>query len=131
MDITPLLPEGYDGEVVKLTCPQCDTRFSVTREYQIKQQPILCHACSIIFSQETDVDMAFRLLAEWNNKRPKGYRLFHRKEIETSQGKTWIVFLRKSLGQGHYHVVCDLLSDTTGEGKTYMTLTNFRKPYTV
>jgi tetratricopeptide (TPR) repeat protein len=50
MEITPLLPDGYAGEIKRIKCELCKRYFYVTKEYFTEMQPTHCHECSEIFA---------------------------------------------------------------------------------
>ena len=47
MDITPLVPAGYEGKIKQLSCSDCHRSFTVTREYFETKHPLLCFECSV------------------------------------------------------------------------------------
>ncbi|GHO96489.1 hypothetical protein KSF_065370 [Reticulibacter mediterranei] len=55
MDITPLIPDGYDGPIKQLTCRICKHVFYITQqEYQQSPQIRFCHECSLIMLEELE-----------------------------------------------------------------------------
>src|SRR5437899_10810508 len=53
MNITPIIPDGYNGPVKQLTCHICKHLFYVTQDdYRRLQEVRYCHECSFILLEE-------------------------------------------------------------------------------
>src|SRR5258708_30972751 len=53
MNITPVIPDGYDGPIKQLTCRVCKRFFYVTMvDYSRLQAILYCHECSLILREE-------------------------------------------------------------------------------
>ena len=53
MNITPVIPDGYNGPVKRLTCRICKHLFYLTMaEYDRLQEVHYCHECSLILREE-------------------------------------------------------------------------------
>src|SRR5690348_15841490 len=55
MNITPLIPDGYDGPIKQLTCSICKHIFYITQQdHQRYPQIRFCHECSLIMLEELE-----------------------------------------------------------------------------
>src|SRR5689334_7132426 len=55
MDITPLIPDGYDGPIKRLTCSICKHMFYITQDdYYHHPEARFCHECSLILREELE-----------------------------------------------------------------------------
>src|SRR6266567_2302470 len=55
MNITPLIPDGYNGPIKQLTCRFCKHIFYVTMiDYTRLGEVTCCHECSQIFREERE-----------------------------------------------------------------------------
>lgn len=55
MNITPLIPDGYNGPIKQLTCRICKHVFYITQQdYQRSPQISFCHECSLILREELE-----------------------------------------------------------------------------
>ena len=53
MNITPLIPDGYNGPIKQLTCRICKHIFYLTMaDYSRLAEVSYCHECSIILMEE-------------------------------------------------------------------------------
>ena len=53
MNITPIIPDGYNGPTKQLTCRICKHIFYITQDdYRRLQQVYYCHECSLILLEE-------------------------------------------------------------------------------
>jgi len=53
MNITPIIPDGYNGPIKQLTCHICKHLFYVTQDdYRRFQEVRYCHECSLILLEE-------------------------------------------------------------------------------
>jgi len=53
MNITPVIPDGYDGPIKQLTCRVCKRFFYVTMvDYNRLEVILYCHECSLILWEE-------------------------------------------------------------------------------
>ena len=53
MDITPIIPDGYNGPIKQLTCRICKHLFYITQDdYRRLQEVRFCHECSLILLEE-------------------------------------------------------------------------------
>ena len=53
MDITPIIPDGYNGPIKQLTCRICKRLFYITQEdYRRLSEVRYCHECSRILLEE-------------------------------------------------------------------------------
>lgn len=50
VDITPLLPDGFEGAIKRLTCTFCKRQFYVSQAYFVAHQPTHCHECSEVLA---------------------------------------------------------------------------------
>jgi tetratricopeptide (TPR) repeat protein len=55
MDITPLIPDGYNGPIKRLTCSICKHMFYITQDdYHRLPEVRFCHECSLILREELE-----------------------------------------------------------------------------
>ena len=55
MDITPVIPDGYNGPIKQLTCRICRHIFYLTRaDYGRLTEVTYCHECSLILAEELE-----------------------------------------------------------------------------
>src|SRR5690348_8403693 len=55
MDITPLIPDGYDGPIKRLSCSICKHMFYITQDdYSHHPEVRFCHECSLILREELE-----------------------------------------------------------------------------
>jgi hypothetical protein len=55
MDITPLIPDGYNGPIKRLTCSICKHMFYITQDdYHRHPEVRFCHECSLILHEELE-----------------------------------------------------------------------------
>ena len=55
MNITPVIPDGYDGPIKQLTCRICKHLFYLTMtDYQRLENVSYCHECSLILMEELE-----------------------------------------------------------------------------
>lgn len=47
MEITPLIPDGHDGPIKRLSCTSCRHYFYVSQEDYQSLRPLYCHECSL------------------------------------------------------------------------------------
>ncbi len=53
MNITPIIPDGYNGPIKQLTCHICKHLFYITQDdYRRLQEVRYCHECSLILLEE-------------------------------------------------------------------------------
>jgi hypothetical protein len=53
MNITPIIPDGYNGPIKQLTCYICKHLFYITQDdYRHLQEVRYCHECSLILLEE-------------------------------------------------------------------------------
>src|SRR6266567_4458037 len=53
MNITPIIPDGYNGPIKQLTCHICKHLFYITQgDYRRFQEVRYCHECSLILLEE-------------------------------------------------------------------------------
>lgn len=53
MDITPLIPDGYNGPIKQLTCRICKHIFYISQaDYSYLAEVSYCHECSLILTEE-------------------------------------------------------------------------------
>jgi hypothetical protein len=53
MNITPIIPDGYNGPIKQLTCRICKHLFYITQDdYRHLQEVRFCHECSLILLEE-------------------------------------------------------------------------------
>src|SRR6266516_203256 len=53
MNITPIIPDGYNGPIKQLTCHICKHLFYITQDdYRRLQEVRYCHECSLILLDE-------------------------------------------------------------------------------
>ncbi len=53
MDITPIIPDGYNGPIKQLTCRICKRLFYITQDdYRRLSEVRYCHECSLILLEE-------------------------------------------------------------------------------
>src|SRR5260370_3611887 len=53
MNITPIIPDGYNGPIKQLTCRVCKRFFYVTMtDYSHLEAILYCHECSLILREE-------------------------------------------------------------------------------
>jgi hypothetical protein len=53
MNITPIIPDGYNGPIKQLTCRICKHLYYITQDdYRRLQQVHYCHECSLILLEE-------------------------------------------------------------------------------
>ena len=52
MEITPELPDGFEGQIKRLQCLLCKRYFYIPREYFDTHHPTYCHECSLILRSE-------------------------------------------------------------------------------
>src|SRR6266487_640437 len=53
MNITPIIPDGYNGPIKQLTCRICKHLFYITQDdYRRLQEVRYCHECSLILLEE-------------------------------------------------------------------------------
>jgi len=53
MNITPVIPDGYNGPIKQLTCRICQHLFYITQaDYHRLQAVLYCHECSLILAEE-------------------------------------------------------------------------------
>ncbi len=53
MNITPTIPDGYNGPIKQLTCRICKHLFYITQDdYRRLQEVRYCHECSLILLEE-------------------------------------------------------------------------------
>ncbi len=61
MDITPVIPNGYNGPIKQLTCRICKHIFYLTQaDYARLEEVSCCHECSLILAQELEKHQAAR-----------------------------------------------------------------------
>lgn len=77
MQITPLVPEGYEGELWKFRCRRCEEFFFVTKEYALTQERIsYCHFCCELLDDDEVLAAGRQVLKEYE---------YHQKQIERLQ----------------------------------------------
>ncbi len=55
MQITPLIPDGYNGPVKRLTCTLCRrAHYMALADYEAMQPVSYCHECSIMLLAELE-----------------------------------------------------------------------------
>jgi hypothetical protein len=55
MNITPVIPDGYNGPIKQLTCRICKHLFYLTKaDYGRLTQVSYCHECSLILLEELE-----------------------------------------------------------------------------
>src|SRR2546422_766898 len=55
MNITPVIPDGYNGTVKQLTCRICKHIFYLTMaDYDRLQEVHYCHECSLVLREELE-----------------------------------------------------------------------------
>ena len=55
MDITPLIPDGYNGPIKRLTCSICKHMFYITQDDYHRHPAVrFCHECSLILREELE-----------------------------------------------------------------------------
>src|ERR1700688_4651295 len=55
MDITPVIPDGYNGPIKQLTCRICRHIFYLTQaDYGRLAEASYCHECSLIVAEELE-----------------------------------------------------------------------------
>src|SRR5690242_13681049 len=55
MNITPIIPDGYNGPIKQLTCRICKHIFYVTMaDYSRLTEIFYCHECSLILTEELE-----------------------------------------------------------------------------
>ncbi len=47
MEITPLIPDGFNGPIKRLSCASCHHYFYVSQEGYQSLHPLYCHECSL------------------------------------------------------------------------------------
>src|SRR5690349_15928423 len=53
MNITPIIPDGYNGPIKQLTCRICKHLFFITQDdYRRLTEVRFCHECSLILLEE-------------------------------------------------------------------------------
>src|ERR1700730_17928811 len=53
MNITPIIPDGYNGAIKQLTCHICKHLFYITQDdYRRSPEVRYCHECSLILLEE-------------------------------------------------------------------------------
>jgi hypothetical protein len=59
MNITPVIPDGYNGPVKQLTCRICKHLFYLTMaDYERLREVSYCHECSLILLEELERNWA-------------------------------------------------------------------------
>ena len=55
MNITPVIPDGYNGPIKQLTCRICKHLFYLTMaDYERLQEVSYCHECSLILLEKLE-----------------------------------------------------------------------------
>src|SRR6266702_4508362 len=55
MDITPPIPDGYNGPIKRLTCSICKHLFYITQDdYHRLPEVRFCHECSLVLCEELE-----------------------------------------------------------------------------
>jgi len=61
MDITPVIPDGYNGPIKQLTCRICKHIFYLTKaDYGRLAEVSYCHECSLILAEELEKNQLAR-----------------------------------------------------------------------
>src|SRR6266487_1398506 len=61
MNITPVIPDGYNGLIKQLTCRICKHIFYLTRaDYDRLAEVSYCHECSLILAEELEKNQLAR-----------------------------------------------------------------------
>jgi tetratricopeptide (TPR) repeat protein len=61
MNITPVIPDGYNGPIKQLTCRICKHIFYLTRaDYDRLAEVSYCHECSLILAEELEKNQLAR-----------------------------------------------------------------------
>src|SRR6266705_4729659 len=61
MNITPVIPDGYNGPIKQLTCRICKHIFYLTQaDYGRLAEVSYCHGCSLILAEELEKNQAAR-----------------------------------------------------------------------
>jgi DNA replicative helicase MCM subunit Mcm2 (Cdc46/Mcm family) len=47
MEINPLIPDGFNGPIKRLSCASCRHYFYVSQKDYQSFQPLYCHECSL------------------------------------------------------------------------------------
>jgi tetratricopeptide (TPR) repeat protein len=59
MNITPVIPDGYNGPIKQLTCRICKHLFYLTMaDYELLREVSYCHECSLILLEELEKNQA-------------------------------------------------------------------------
>src|SRR5258708_24264728 len=59
MNITPVIPDGYNGPIKQLTCRICKHLFYLTMaDYERLREVSYCHECSLILLEELERNQA-------------------------------------------------------------------------
>ena len=59
MNITPVIPDGYNGTVKRLTCRVCKRLFYLAlADYERLGEVSYCHECSLILREELERNQA-------------------------------------------------------------------------
>src|SRR5215471_4064783 len=63
MNITPIIPDGYNGSIKQLTCRICKRLFYITQDdYRRLPEVRYCHECSLILLDELQNNQGTHIL---------------------------------------------------------------------
>src|SRR2546421_9194476 len=66
MNVTPLIPDGYNGPIKQLTCRICQHLFYITQDdYHRLPEVRFCHECSLILLEELQNNQGVNASPPW------------------------------------------------------------------
>lgn len=143
MEITPELPDGYEGKIKKLTCENCHRLFYVPQEYFNEYDPTLCSECSdiernhaeawaiyekinaFLHRPDTPEQAEIRSIVETEDRKRQGWRMIWYQNLPSEGERQWLVAMSHPISRTHDEIVLNLVFEYS---ETLITIQNIFPP---